>query len=588
MKSKFRFLMRAVLVAGIIATSQFAPQRLAWSAPETRSHTTPIMSGQIIESPWPATHAAVSWDGDETATLRIRSAKVDAVWSDWKLVDIDHDATERNAGFLLLDDAVKVQVEVVSGNAHNVAVQLIDSVHGPRKLEVVKDEPKAGAINGFTPSPNVVSRAQWGADESLRKGTPEFAPVNRFIIHHTDTGNNDPNPAATVRAILAFHTQGNGWNDIGYNFLVDQQGKIYEGRYAGGPVAAENAKGLGVIGAHALNNNVGTFGISMLGTFTDASPTDAQLAAVEQLIAWKADKHDIDLGDANNIVGHRDVNQTSCPGDLGEAKLGQIRQDANAIKTLSYPPGNTSGYWVAATDGRVANYGSAANYGSMAGRPLNSPIASMTRTPSGHGYWLMGADGGIFSFGDARFFGSMGGRALNQPIVGLAPTPSGNGYWLVGSDGGTFAFGDAKFYGSTGGRHLNQPVVGMSATPSGHGYWLVASDGGIFAYGDAGFYGSTGSIKLNQPVVTIASSADGHGYWLMARDGGVFSFNTRFMGSIPMLRTPYGGTAQAVATTTGLGYYMLAADGGIYSFGDARFWGAPTGTMTAAGIALVP
>ena len=581
-----RLAVRAVLVVAIVATAQFFPQRLAWGAPETRSHEVAVTSGQVVESTFPATHAVVEWDGDEDASLRIRGADADGAWGEWKTVSPDADAPDRPTGFLLLNDASKVQVEVVAGDARNLTLRLIDTVHGPRKLEVVKEA--AGAIDGATASPEIQSRAQWGANEGLRKGSPSFASTSRFIVHHTDTANNDPNPAATVRAILAYHTQSNGWDDIGYNFLIDQQGRIYEGRYAGGPVAGENAQRLGVIGAHAQGYNTGSIGISLLGNFTTASPTDAQMSSLNRLIAWKADRLNIDLTNANNVVGHRDVNQTSCPGNVAESKLPQIRQDANAIKMLSYPAGNTPGYWVAATDGRVLNYGAAVNHGSMAQKALNSPIASMTRTPSGNGYWLMGADGGIFSFGDAKFFGSMGGKPLNSPVVGLAPTPSGQGYWLVAKDGGTFAFGDAKFFGSMGGQRLNQPVVGMASTPSGQGYWMVASDGGIFSFGDAAFYGSTGAMKLNQPVVTIAAAPNGGGYWLVAKDGGVFSFNTRFMGSIPMLRTPYKGTAQAAATSTGLGYYMLATDGGIYSFGDARFWGAPTGNVTAAGIALMP
>jgi hypothetical protein len=166
--------------------------------------------------------------------------------------------------------------------------------------------------------------------------------------------------------------------------------------------------------------------------------------------------------------------------------------------------------------------------------------------------------------------------------------PPADGYRFVARDGGIFSFGNAAFKGSAGGNKLNQPIVGMADTPSREGYWLVASDGGIFAFGDAKFYGSTGSMRLNQPVVTIAPAPSGNGYWLIARDGGVFAFNVPFWGSIPMLRLrSYGGTVQAAATATGNGYYVLSADGGIYTFGDARFWGAATGSSVAS-VALMP
>ena len=77
-----------------------------------------------------------------------------------------------------------------------------------------------------------MSRAAWGADEGMRTGAPEFAPPRKLIVHHTVTPNDDPDPASTVRAIYAYHTHQHGWNDIGYNFLVDAAGRVYEGRYA--------------------------------------------------------------------------------------------------------------------------------------------------------------------------------------------------------------------------------------------------------------------------------------------------------------------------------------------------------------------
>jgi hypothetical protein len=80
------------------------------------------------------------------------------------------------------------------------------------------------------------------------------------------------------------------------------------------------------------------------------------------------------------------------------------------------------------------------------------------------GYWMAASDGGIFNFGDAGFHGSMGDVALNAPVVGMAATPTGNGYWMVASDGGIFTHGDAPFFGSMGDVALNEPIVGMAAT----------------------------------------------------------------------------------------------------------------------------
>ena len=223
------------------------------------------------------------------------------------------------------------------------------------------------------------------------------------------------------------------------------------------------------------------------------------------------------------------------------------------------------GYWMAGSNGSVANYGTAANYGSMAGRHLNDPVVGIAATPDGKGYWLVATDGGVFSFGDAQFYGSTGAIRLNQPIVGITSTLDGKGYWLVASDGGVFSFGDAQFHGSTGNIRLNKPVVGMSATPSGNGYWLVASDGGIFTFGDAQFHGSTGNIRLNQPINGMAPTRDGRGYWLVASDGGIFTFgDASFHGS--------GGNAGLeavgmIVSPTSTGYSLIDANGARNNFG---------------------
>ena len=230
-------------------------------------------------------------------------------------------------------------------------------------------------------------------------------------------------------------------------------------------------------------------------------------------------------------------------------------------------PAAPSGYYMAASDGGIFNYGNLPFCGSAGSLPLNKPVVGMAPTHDGGGYWLVASDGGIFDYGDAPFHGSAGSLPLNKPIVGMAATPDGGGYWLVASDGGIFNYGDAGFFGSAGGIPLNRPIVGMAPTADGGGYWLVASrrrhlqlrrrrvprlgrrapaqqargrawrppttaaatgwwrrDGGIFNYGDAAFHGSAGALPLNKPVVGMAATPDGGGYWLVASDGGIFNY----------------------------------------------------------------
>ena len=115
--------------------------------------------------------------------------------------------------------------------------------------------------------PAIVSRAAWGANESIRRAPPSYAPSVRFAIVHHTAGTNTysrDEAAAIVRGIQLYHVRGNGWNDIGYNFLVDRFGTIYEGRYGG---VDRN-----VVGAHALGFNTGSTGIALLGTYGDAKP----------------------------------------------------------------------------------------------------------------------------------------------------------------------------------------------------------------------------------------------------------------------------------------------------------------------------
>jgi hypothetical protein len=186
--------------------------------------------------------------------------------------------------------------------------------------------------------PPIVTRAQWGADESLRRDRPDFAPLRRVIVHHTVTATAEPDPAGRVRAIYRFHTVQRRWSDIAYNFLVDDAGRIYEGRWARpyGPGQAhdgEDGNGRGVIGAHARGHNTGSVGIAVLGTYSPGhvSPSEAALVAVAALAAWKLGSRGIDPRATGALVGHRDVSPTGCPGDGLHRRLPEVRDRAAAL-----------------------------------------------------------------------------------------------------------------------------------------------------------------------------------------------------------------------------------------------------------------
>ncbi|MCW2754475.1 MAG: N-acetylmuramoyl-L-alanine amidase, family 2 [Marmoricola sp.] len=200
------------------------------------------------------------------------------------------------------------------------------------------------ALSAMTvaPKPLIYSRAQWGANESLRDPSSlHYGVIETGFIHHTVNANNytpDQVPAL-IRGIYAYHTQSRGWSDIGYNFLVDRFGRIWEGRYGGVDRA--------VVGAHTLGFNEYSFAMSAIGNFDIAEPPQAILDAYARLFAWKLSLSNI-RADASHlwvkdrylyaINGHRDVNQTECPGRYLYAKIPSIRVAAQAIENQAQIP----------------------------------------------------------------------------------------------------------------------------------------------------------------------------------------------------------------------------------------------------------
>jgi hypothetical protein len=176
------------------------------------------------------------------------------------------------------------------------------------------------------------------------------------------------------------------------------------------------------------------------------------------------------------------------------------------IAAIAAPPTET-GYWLAAQNGKIYNYGSVPALPALS-LPPGAHIVGMASTTDGLGAWLTDNLGDVYAEGSALYKGGLGGVHLNKPIVGIAAAASGQGYVLVASDGGVFNYGTQNFFGSVpgslkAGQTLNAPIVGIAVTHSGNGYWEVGSDGGVFTYGDAPFLGSMAGIRLNGPVVGI-------------------------------------------------------------------------------------
>jgi hypothetical protein len=191
--------------------------------------------------------------------------------------------------------------------------------------------------------PSVIPRSAWGGDSVPPRSGPAYGQVQMAFVHHTVNANDygPEDSAAIVLGIARYHRDHNGWNDLGYNFLVDQYGQIFEGR-AGG-------MDLPIVGAQAQGYNSVSTGIALIGTFTSVAPSEAALDAIARVIGWKLSLHGLPTqgtitvtsagGEANRypsgtpvtferVSGHRDGNATSCPGELLYAQLPALRTRA--------------------------------------------------------------------------------------------------------------------------------------------------------------------------------------------------------------------------------------------------------------------
>ena len=201
-------------------------------------------------------------------------------------------------------------------------------------------------LPGSRAAPAIVPREAWGADQCTPREAPAYGEVQVGFVHHTVNANAyaPQDSAAIVLSICRYHRDENGWRDIGYNFLVDRYGQIFEGR-AGGVDQA-------VIGAQAQGYNGVSTGVANIGTFSGEPQTEAGVAATAELLAWKMSLHGAPVGGPvtvtsaggpsnryaagravsfERIAGHRDADETACPGAALFAQLPQIRERAAAL-----------------------------------------------------------------------------------------------------------------------------------------------------------------------------------------------------------------------------------------------------------------
>lgn len=189
----------------------------------------------------------------------------------------------------------------------------------------------------------VISPEAWRSGLPPPTATPSIATVQHIVVHHSATSNTISDPYAAVRSVYTYHTQVNGWSDIGYNYLIAPDGTVFQGRDDQGIAEPDH-----IVGAHMCGVNTGTMGVCLLGTFTNTLPDERALRSLENLVAIKAEKENISILGSTphrigppsadlpaqpipNICGHRDgcrPSYTECPGDQLYLHLATIKENA--------------------------------------------------------------------------------------------------------------------------------------------------------------------------------------------------------------------------------------------------------------------
>jgi uncharacterized protein with LGFP repeats len=315
----------------------------------------------------------VAFEEDPVATAVQVRVEEDGGWSPWTPLDVEDSAADPGtpdaAGARIASEPLwigegegdrKVQVKMLRTDAASASLAAVDPGESAADDDVVARGPAARASAAAIGAPPIRSRAQWGADESLRRCDPDAASTVRAAVLHHTAGASDytqDQVPGIIRSMYRYHTQTQGWCDLGYNVVVDRFGGIWEGRSGGLDRA--------VIGAHTGGFNEGTFGVSMIGTYTSAAPSAATVESVARVMAWKLGGHYRDARDTARltsaggsssrypagqsvtvptIFAHRDTNKTDCPGDGGYSVLPKIRN--RVVELAGAPSGVVYDKWL--------------------------------------------------------------------------------------------------------------------------------------------------------------------------------------------------------------------------------------------------
>lgn len=295
----------------------------------------------------PFSMVGVTWrDGEATVEVRTRPVG-SGTWRPWTTLRFQHDGPDLDSGegdptlrateltWVGPSDALQVRT---SGAAGDPALALIEP-----EVQAARVLPRSSTRDkGLRPA--IRSRQDWGADERMRTGSPTIdSTIRQMHVHHSvnSNGYSRGDVPGLIRGMYRYHTQNLGWSDIGYNFLVDRFGRIWAGR-AGGVERP-------VRGAHTLGFNSNSFGVAVIGNFEAGAPNRRIIRGLAKIAAWKLHKHgrrpraSVRVTSSGSdryrsgqrvrlrvIDGHRDTNETACPGGKLYGRLTWVRRRAAA------------------------------------------------------------------------------------------------------------------------------------------------------------------------------------------------------------------------------------------------------------------
>ena len=321
----------------------------------------------------------LEWSGARRAHAELRVRLSSGRWTRWAHADPSDEGPDAGEG-----RGRAVGPPVWAGGANRVQVRLERPVRRLRlrfanttgsatpaaRRQTDERVEKSGAFGAQADpaptagpaKPSIVPRSSWGASRCRPRDTPSYGNLRVAYVHHTVSlnGYSRARAASMVLGICLFHRNGNGWDDIGYDFLVDRYGRVFEGRGGGADAP--------VIGAHTGGFNSESTGVAVLGTHTWSAPPRAAMRSLERLLAWKLSLHGVpatgratvtSLGGpstshpfgarvkVNRISGHRDVNLTACPGAALYRRLPALRRAVarrqGALSSLTFEPGAAAG-----------------------------------------------------------------------------------------------------------------------------------------------------------------------------------------------------------------------------------------------------